>query len=182
MHNKSFRMYRRRALTRSRARGYILSTYVLRVPALVHELLVSGRSIKLKLTRPPRAGEFPLSEYLRASCSRSFVSRCLAAIRVSSWFLFLLFPFFFHLEFQPCIFLMHPLFLTDSDRALSFHGLSAQPARNTNSSCFSTRWSFFDRVQRALPAFFPFYLPTLRGEKGGAVVARSSIIFVGFAS
>lgn len=139
MHNKSFRMYRRRALTRSRARGYILSTYVLRIPALVHELLVSGRSIKLKLTRPPRAGEFPLSEYLRASCSRSFVSRCLAAIRVSSWFLFLLFPFFFHLEFQPCIFLMHPLFLTDSDRALSFHGLSAQPARNTNSSCFSTR-------------------------------------------
>lgn len=141
MHNKSFRMYRRRALTRSRARGYILPTYVRRVPALVHELLVSGRSIKLKLTRPPRAGEFPLSEYLRASCGHSFVSRCLAAIRVSSCFLFLLFPFFFHLEFRAVHFLnASTLFNRPPDsRLLSFHGLSAQPARKMNSLCFSTR-------------------------------------------
>lgn len=48
------------------ARAHLRTLTYLRAPALVRKLFISGRSIKLKLTRPPRASEFPLSERLRA--------------------------------------------------------------------------------------------------------------------
>lgn len=46
-------------ITRCRACSYVHCSYA---------SSVSGRSIKLKLTRPVRASEFPLSEYVRVYC------------------------------------------------------------------------------------------------------------------
>lgn len=121
-------------------------TYV-RVPALVHELLLSGRSIKLKLTRPPRAGEFPLSEYLRAPSS----------VRVSPLSAFPL------------------LFLRPRVSAAAFPRVFDTPRGigRSNSSRFSAPRGF-STVQNAPRRLFFFPQLDSAREKG-AVVARTGV-------
>lgn len=71
-------IYRRRCvLSSGRVRSVILCITRRRARSYVHcrsyASSVSGRSIKLKLTRPVRASEFPLSEHVRALRSRPYI-------------------------------------------------------------------------------------------------------------